>query len=867
MFRRTLKLAWYKRNRYGLTIVAIGLSVAFIISTLLLTTSIADVGDPITEAYNDVDTVITGPSIAEADGPRAAVTGSVPADVVDSLNDAGYDAVGFSDPYAQIIDVDGNPAGQDQSAANVAEPWLGGSELNAFEITSGVAPDAPGEVALDITTADDAGLAIGDTVAYVTDGGLQNAELVGLASFGGADNKPYASTVLLDAGDPVFDAPQGYDRVLVAGSETSEEVTAAVEAAVTNVGAASADATNADVASAGVASAGGVGSVVESGPVWVTAQIDEINSFLGFFETFLTVFAVIAVVVGMVIVTNTFTVSLAQRTQELALLRLVGTTRRQLMGQVVIEALLLGVAGTAIGIVTGLLGVNAMGAFLDLLGLTIERSDAIAPSAIIIGAIVGIGVTVGAAVWPARKATAVAPIEALRSAEIEPPSAGRRRSLAAIIAGVVGVGGLIYGMTQGDIIWAGVGIGGLFFALYLGGEFLIRAAARLARPVLARVGPTGTVASRNLERNAGRTAAAASALMIGVSLIAFFTLMAATIGQFVAGDSADSLTADYVVSGIGNPAGAVLGDELIDDLRATDGVETVVPIQLTSAAPAEPSEVARPGPGGSSLMIALADLGDLETVFDFEVTAGSFDAVAGSSVVIDQTTADDLGLAVGDSLPVTSLAGPVELEVAAVVASSIPGAPQPAIIGSSDLAPIVGYDGPATIAYLDASADEAALTAAVGIPTVDVMNTDDYVSSLSANLDTILALVYALLAVAVIIALVGIANTVSLAISERVGEIAAIRAAGASMRQIFWSLISEFGLLALVGVVSGLGLAWVSATGFFQALSDGQITYPETSVTTGLLIVAAGLAGGAAAAWLPSRSASRADLLDVLRAE
>ena len=148
-----------------------------------------------------------------------------------------------------------------------------------------------------------------------------------------------------------------------------------------------------------------------------------------------------------------------------------------------------------------------------------------------------------------------------------------------------------------------------------------------------------------------------------------------------------------------------------------------------------------------------------------------------------------------------------------------------------------------------------------------IRTADDYIDSLSSNLDTILALVYALLAVAVIIALVGIANTVSLAISERVGEIAAIRAAGASSRLIFWSLISEFGLLALVGVLSGLGLAWVSATALFQALSDGQITYPETDLSTGLLIVVAGLAGGAVASWVPALSAARADILDVLRAD
>ncbi|MEL7208219.1 MAG: ABC transporter permease, partial [Actinomycetota bacterium] len=491
MIRRTFKLAWFKRNRYALTVIAIALSVAFIVSTLLLTTSIADVGDPLNQAYDGVDVAVTGPEVAAADGPGVAITAPVSPTVVGDLQAAGYEAVGFSLPYAQVLDTAGNPAGQDQTSANVAEPWLGDSALNGFEIASGRAPSGLGEVALDASTASAAGLEVGAPVQYVTDAGLQEAELVGIATFGGADNDPYVSTLLLDAADPVFTPTQGYDYVLVAGADSP--------ATVDDVAALAPD------------------SEVSSGTAWVADQIETIDGFLGFFSTFLTVFAVIAVVVGMVIVTNTFTVSLAQRTEELALLRLVGTTRRQLLSQVVLEAVFLGAAGTAVGVVAGLAGVNAMGWFLDLLGLSIERSDAISSTAIAIGVIVGLGVTVVAAVWPAWKATAVAPIEALRSAELEPPSAGRNRSILAAAALAIGIAGLAYGMVQADIWLTGIGIGGAFLALYLGADSLVRLAARLARPVLGRAGPTGTVASRNLERNAGRTSAAASALMIGIS--------------------------------------------------------------------------------------------------------------------------------------------------------------------------------------------------------------------------------------------------------------------------------------------------------------------------------------------------------------
>ena len=181
MFRRTFKLAWFKRNRYSLTVIAIGLSVAFIVSTLLLTTSIADVGAPLNDAYDGVEVVVQGPQVTGGDGPVAGISAPVPAEVLDTLVDAGYEAAGFTSPYAQILDSGGNAAGQNQASSNVAEAWLGDSVLNGFEISSGVAPSGPGEAALDSATADASGLRIGATLQYVTDSGLQEAELVGLA--------------------------------------------------------------------------------------------------------------------------------------------------------------------------------------------------------------------------------------------------------------------------------------------------------------------------------------------------------------------------------------------------------------------------------------------------------------------------------------------------------------------------------------------------------------------------------------------------------------------------------------------------------------------------------------------------------------
>ncbi len=838
MLKRTIKLAWFKRNRYVLTVVAIAMSVAFIVSTLLLTTSIADVGQPISRAYANVDAVIVGRTVSESDGPMGAVDAAVPAQVVADLADAGHTAVGLSDPYAQVLTSDGNPGGQDLASDNVAEPWLGDSPLNAFEIADGSAPAQLGEAALDVTTADAARIAVGDTFDYVTGDGLQTAELVGTVTFGGAENNPYTSSLLLTPDDPLFSGFEGFSRILVSTQSDIDELVPLAP-----------------------------GSEVMTGDTWAEGEIDLIGEQLSFFETFLTVFAVIAVIVGMVIVTNTFAVSLAQRTQELALLRLVGTTRRQLMGQVVLEAVLLGAVGAALGVVLGIGGVSLLNAFLDALGLSIERSDSLSMPAIGIGVAVGLGVTVLASVWPARKATAVAPIEALRSSDLEPPSAGRKRGAAAAVMALAGIVCLFLGMTDGSVTVAGVGIGATFAALYLGAGQLVQFAARLARPLLGLAGPTGIVASRNLERNAGRTSAASSALMIGIGLVAFFTLMAATIGQFMVGDSANGLRADHVVQGIGTFAEPVVGDETVSALAATDGVDQVVAIRTSPVQPLAEVNIERPGPGGETMLAATAPIDGLRAAYDFDVIGGSLDDVSGTSIALDEATADALDVGVGGRVPVQTVAGDAQLEVVAIVASSLPGTPTPSVIGDTSLDAAIGIEGPALTVYVLGPADERSLTDAVAIPTLDVLSTDEYIDGLGAGLDTILSLVYALLAVAIIIALVGIANTVSLAISERAGEIAAIRAAGGSSRQMFWSLLAEFGLLALVGIVAGLGLAWIAATAMFQALSEGAISYPETSLVSGLTIVAIGMAGGIGATWWQARTASRADLLDVLRAD
>ena len=243
-------------------------------------------------------------------------------------------------------------------------------------------------------------------------------------------------------------------------------------------------------------------------------------------------------------------------------------------------------------------------------------------------------------------------------------------------------------------------------------------------------------------------------------------------------------------------------------------------------------------------------------------------------MLVAEDVANGLDVVVGDTITVGTQTGPTSLEVGVIVKSALPGLAAPTIIADEATQDLFGADQPATYVYVvgdlvDGGDTEIAdaIDAAIDTPTINALSRDEFLDGLSSSLDSILGLIYALLAVAIIIALVGIANTVTLAISEREGEIAAVRAAGANRGQVFWSLMAEFTLLAAVGVLSGLVLAYLAALGFFRALSDGQIAWPNADPMTGIIIAALGVGAGAAAALLPSRAASRRDILDVLRAE
>lgn len=830
MLRRTAKIAWFERSRYALTLAAITFGVAFVVATLTLTGSLEGRGDLVAEAHSEVGSVVLGEEIGtNTGGPGAGVLvfrAPVPSDAVAALDRAGLPSAPVVETYGQIIGADGKASGQDLAADNIVTNWIDGG-LNPYVVESGVAPTALGSAVLDRSSADAAGLRIGDTVAIVTGDGVVERSLSGVVRYGEAAGPPGETVLLVPEGDALVGSAV-ISRILVAG----------------------------DAADAAQVLAGQSVEVVAD-DVWFAAEKARIDSDLSFFSVFLTIFAVVSVVVGAVVVANTFSVSAAQRSRELALLRLVGSTPRQLSRQLFIEAVILGTIGTALGVLLSRLLVGALGAVLGLLSdSSFERTGDPGVTPIIVGLIVGLGVTIVSSWWPNRRASKVSPIEALTVADVEPAAPPRRKTVFGVVLFVAGMAATTAGALVPSIPASGFGLLLLLVSAFMLGAYLMRFAALVASPITRRLGPPGMIASRNASRYATRTASSAGSLLIGFSLVAFFTIQFATVSTFVIGSTADAVLAESVVTSVGSIIQPAVPAAAVDEIRAVPGVDVAAPVYAVSTAVND--TITQVGAVGG---------GDIGAVYDAAVTEGSLDGLSSTTVAVHRGFADEVGVGLGGVVSVRTPVGPADFEVAAIYDNLLPWFESPKLLftpetllagGVPDLAQYVLISG-------DATTDELA-GAIADAPTIEAVTKAEFLDSIGNVFAEFLNLIYALLAISVVIALVGIANTVTLSINERRGEIATVKAVGSTGRQVFTGLVTEFTLVAVVGVVGGTVLAIGGSIALFRGIGAG-IAFPTIPVGTMGVLMLAGITAGSAASWWPAARAAHAPLLEALQRE
>jgi putative ABC transport system permease protein len=846
MFKLTSKGLWAHKVRFVLTGLAVVLGVAFMAGTMILTDTMGKTFDGLFATSNEgIDVVVHHTPGVEGD--FGDVTERVPATTLTAIRaiDGVDAAAGSIEGFAQIVDADGEITTTDGIGGTMGVAWIDDARLNPFDLRRGRAPHGPDEIVLDLATMTDQGWTLGDRVGVLSKQPTQQMTIVGAAGFGEVDGIPGFTVIAADAttAQAMFAQPGAYDSVVVAA-----------EAGVTP----------GELADRITAKVGSPDLEVLTGAADTADKQAQFKEDMSFFNTFLMAFAYIALFVGMFIIYNTFSITIAQRMREMAMLRAIGASRRQVLRSVLLESFLVGAVSSAVGLGAGVLMSFGLRALLTGVGVDIPTGGAVIGTGTITTAfVVGIAVTMVSSIGPALRASRIAPIAALRETAIERTTTSLRRTvlgLAVVGAGVAGFAAGITGSGPGAVKVLGLGMLGIIAGVFVLGPVIARPAMHVLGFPTRVSGATGHLARENAKRNPRRTAATASALMIGVALVGFITIIASSSKASLASAVDKNLTADYVVdSGTWGYGG--FGPAIERDLAALPQVERISPLRSVAATVE-----------GATTELTAFDTATVEELIDFEIIAGDVKAIRGDGVGLAQGHADTLGVGVGDTVTVHFAAtGDQELTVRAIYDGDLLSAGGMDTIVSLDTfeANVTDvYDRQVYVKIADgvsaATATEAMESALAAWPNAELQDQATFKEAISSEIDMMLNLIYGLLGLAVIIALIGIANTLALSVHERTRELGLLRAVGMTRGQLKTAVRWESVLISLLGTALGLGLGVGGAWGIAVASAKDGVTafvVPGTQLT---VIVGLAVFAGVLAALGPARRAARLNVLEAI---
>ena len=556
MVRLTLAAAWSRKRRLAGTVLAVVLGVAFLSATLVIGDSArAGFSTAFAEANAGTDALVR--SSVDIEAADVVASSPIPASVADTVADVdGVAAVALSvEGVGQVLDAEGDAIGADGPPTR-AEAWIEDPALTAWEVAEGREPTGPGEVVLDRASAETAGVAPGDQVTVLVPDPV-DVEVVGIVTFG--DDDSIGSTTFV-----AFELAEA--QRLLLGSD--DQVTGVIVAAADGVSQDELVRRLDPVLPSGTEAITGEALTAE-----MEADIE--SDFLGFFETALLIFAVVALLVATFTIVNTFSILVAQRTRESALLRAIGGSRRQVLVSAVAEAALVGVVAAAVGVGAGVLLAAGMLALMESAGFGMPTDGvALQAASLLTAFLVGLAVTVAGGLVPAWRASRVAPLAALREVAYESPRINRARVVAGLVS-VAGGAALVLSGSSGEGGMSRAGMGSL---VLVAGVLLLGPAAagpigRLLGAPLRLRGVSGDLAGRNAVRNPRRTAGTAASLLIGVAVVSLFTVFGASVTETIEREVERSFGADLVVQ----PAswgGAGISPNTVDDILALDEVET-----------------------------------------------------------------------------------------------------------------------------------------------------------------------------------------------------------------------------------------------------------------------------------------------------
>ncbi len=837
MWRATIKGLIAHKLRLVLTALAVILGVAFVAGTFVLTDTLGHTFDQLFSEVNKGVAVTVRAASAFGD-----TRDRIPESLLPKIRQVeGVErASGIVQGYAQVVDKDGKPIATG-GAPTFGLNWVDAPE-NPLSLREGRAPRADGEVGVDAGTAKKHDLQVGDRVEILFQGSPEEFTIVGLLGFGEADNLAGATLVAFDTATAqrVLDAEGKFDVIDIVASDGVSPI------ALRN--------RIASVLPKGVQAITGAKAAEE--------QADQIKEGLGFFRTALLVFAGISLFVGTFIIFNTFSIIVAQRTRELGLLRALGASGRQVTVSVLAEAAIVGLLASAAGLGLGVLIAMGLTALLKGFGIALPSSSLqFLPRTVWVSLVIGTVVTLVAAVSPARRAARIPPIAAMRDVPL-PTASLRRRSLVGSVVAVIGLAALMYGLfgsVGAPIRFVGLGVALIFVGVAMLAPLVARPLSRgIGAPFARLFKVPGRLGRENASRNPRRTASTASALMIGLALVAFTSVFAQSLKASVGELLSSTLRADYILS---TSQFAGFSPAAADAVRKVEGVGIVSEVRGGQDSRIKIN-------GGGTKFVSGVDPATLGDVMDLEVAQGSLADMGDDGLVVRDKEATAHGWKAGDPITIRFPSGsPIHTKVAAVFeANSFTG---------DYLIPIAAFDAHFT-QHLDQDvllkaapgADLTAIRAGIDAAlqpfgNVKVEDQAEFRASQEKQIDTLLGLVTALLLLAIIIALVGIVNTLALSIFERTREIGLLRAVGMTRRQVRGMVRWEAVIISVFGAVMGLAVGLFFAWALVKALADEGITafsIPVTQLVT--YVILAALAGVLAAVW-PARRAAK---LDVLRA-
>ena len=851
MIRFALKGLGTRKLRSGLTAIAIVLGVAMVTGTYILTDSIDRAfGGIFTEIYRGTDATITGKSAFDLSSESNTTAPPFAESLlkrVRALPDVA-DAVGGVGSETHLIDRNG------KVIVFGGAPNLGFSvdptrpEFNSLTLVDGSWP-GPGEVVIDRSTANKKHLDVGQIIGVEASHTAELFRISGLVRFGGASSLGGATL----AGFNLLTAQRLFDK-----QGRLDQIRAKAKSGVTPARLAEE-----------IRSLLPPGTQVRTGEAQAREDAKDTKAFISFLQSFLLAFGGVALFVGSFVIANSLSITIAQRTRELATLRTLGASRRQVLGSIVVESLVMGVVSSVVGIFLGLGLATGLFKLFDAVGFTLPNNGLVLlPRTVAVSLIVGILVTLAASLRPALRATRVAPIAAVREGATLPESRfARFRTPGSALLTLAGFAFLLWGLFGPDLsttqILLFLGLGALF--VFFGVALL---SARIARPFAQLLGwpatkiggAAGSLARDNARRNPQRTASTASALMIGLALVTLVAVLASGITKSFRGAVNDLWISGYAVTAqnnfspipaaAGNAAAKTPGVQAIANVRGGDALVFNKVIQATAV-----------NPEASSIFRLKWKIGSDRVL----TTLGQHGAF------VDDDYAKSHNLTFGSPLKLTSPRGTIlALEVKGIFDPPTGGSPFGRVTISSAAWDRI-YDDPQNIYSFvrmkggETDANKAALeTQLASFPNAKVQTKQEFIDNQISGLNAVLNILFVLLALSVVVSLFGIVNTLVLTVFERTRELGMLRAVGMTRRQVRRMIRHESVITALIGGVLGIALGIVLG-GLLVARVDFIVfSVPVVQVIAfalGTIVV------GILAAIFPARRAARLNVLEALQYE